>query len=155
MSERLNKILEQYKDTIVAQLKSKIISDDKVATGDLEKSITGIVEGTSISIFASEYWYVVNYGRKPGKKMPPIRPIMDWMKVRGIETNKKNKDGQPSKKGNRTLAWVIAKKIGDEGIQGTNFFWETVNSIVPLITKDIEDSYLKDINDQINGNTKN
>ena len=35
MSERLNKILEQYKDTIVAQLKSRIISDDKVATGDL------------------------------------------------------------------------------------------------------------------------
>ncbi len=149
MSERLNKILEQYKDTIVAQLKSRIISDDKVATGDLEKSITGIVEGTSISIFASEYWYVVNYGRKPGKKMPPIRPIMEWMKVRGIETYKKNK-----KKGNRTLAWVIAKKIGDEGIPGTNFFWETINSIVPLITKDIEQSYLKDINDQINGNTK-
>jgi len=149
MSERLAKILEQYKDTIVAQLKSRIISDDKVATGDLEKSITGIVEGTSISIFASEYWYVVNYGRKPGKKMPPIRPIMEWMKARGIETDKKNK-----KKGNRTLAWVIAKKIGDEGIQGTNFFWETINSIVPSITKDIEESYLKDINDQINGNKK-
>ena len=146
MSERLNKILEKYKDTIVAQLKNRIGSDGKIATGDLQKSISGIVEGKSISIFASEYWYVVNYGRTPGKKMPPIRRIMDWMKIKGIETTKQNK-----KKGNRTLAWVIAKKIGEEGIQGTNFFWETVNSIVPLITKDIEDSYLKDINDQING----
>ncbi len=154
MSERLAEILEKYKNTIVAQLKSRIISDGKVATGDLEKSITGIVEGTSISIFASEYWYVVNYGRTPGKKMPPIRPIMEWMKIKGIVTNKVNKGGQPSKKGNRTLAWVIAKKIGEEGIQGTNFFWETINSIVPLITKDIEESYLKDINDQINGNKK-
>ena len=149
MSERLNKILEKYKNTIVAELKNRIGSDGKIATGDLQKSISGIVEGQSISIFASEYWYVVNYGRKPGKKMPPIRPIMDWMKIKGIETYKQNK-----KKGNRTLAWVIAKKIGEEGIQGTNFFWETVNSIVPLITKDIEDSYLKDINDQINGNKK-
>jgi len=145
MSERLNKILEQYKDTIVAQLKSRIISDDKVATGDLEKSITGIVEGTSISIFASEYWYVVNYGRKPGKKMPPIRPIMEWMKIKRIEG--------ATKKQTKSIAWVIAKKIGDEGIPGTNFFWETINSIVPLITKDIEQSYLKDINDQINGNS--
>ena len=107
MSERLNKILEKYKDTIVAQLKNRIGSDGKIATGDLQKSISGIVEGKSISIFASEYWYVVNYGRTPGKKMPPIRRIMDWMKIKGIETTKQNK-----KKGNRTLAWVIAKKIG-------------------------------------------
>jgi hypothetical protein len=144
MSERLAEILEKYKNTIVAQLKSRIISDGKVATGDLEKSITGIVEGTSISIFASEYWYVVNYGRKPGKKMPPIRPIMEWMKIKRIEG--------ATKKQTKSIAWVIAKKIGDEGIPGTNFFWETINSIVPLITKDIEQSYLKDINDQINGN---
>ena len=50
-------------------------------------------------------------------------------------------------------AWVIAKKIGDDGIPGTNFFWETINSIAPLITKDIEESYLKDLNDQIDGNS--
>ena len=145
MSERLAEILEKYKDTIVAQLKNRISSDGKIATGDLQKSISGIVEGQSISIFASEYWYVVNYGRKPGSKMPPIRPILEWMKVKGIteSTTKKTK----------SLAWVIAKKIGDEGIPGTNFFWETINSIVPLITKDIEESYLKDINDQINGNS--
>ena len=145
MSERLAEILEKYKNTIVAQLKSRIISDGKVATGDLEKSITGIVEGTSISIFASEYWYVVNYGRKPGSKRPPIRPIIEWMKIKGI------KESTPKK--TKSIAWVIAKKIGDEGIPGTNFFWETINSIVPLITKDIEQSYLKDINDQINGNS--
>ena len=146
MSERLAEILEKYKNTIVSQLKSRITSDGKIATGDLHNSISGIVEGKSISIFASEYWYVVNYGRTPGSKRPPIRPILDWMKVKGIKesTTKKTK----------SLAWVIAKKIGDEGIQGTNFFWETINSIVPLITKDIEQSYLKDINDQINGNTK-
>lgn len=145
MSERLAEILEKYKDTIVAQLKNRIASDGKIATGDLQKSISGIVEGQSISIFASEYWYVVNYGRKPGSKMPPIRPILEWMKIKGIteSTTKKTK----------SLAWVIAKKIGDEGIPGTNFFWETINSIVPLITKDIEESYLKDINDQINGNS--
>tara|TARA_X000000368_G_scaffold97531_3_gene74977 strand:- start:6636 stop:7082 length:447 start_codon:yes stop_codon:yes gene_type:complete len=147
MSERLAEILEKYKNTIVSQLKSRITSDGKIATGDLHNSISGIVEGKSISIFASEYWYVVNYGRKPGSKRPPIRPILDWMKVKGI----KDEGGERKTK---SLAWVIAKKIGDEGIQGTNFFWETINSIVPLITKDIEQSYLKDINDQINGNTK-
>jgi len=145
MSERLAKILEQYKDTIVAQLKNRIASDDKIATGNLHRSFEGVIEGQSISIYASEYWYVVNYGRKPGKPMPPIRPILDWMKIKGIKesTTKKTK----------SLAWVIAKKIGDDGIPGTNFFWETINSITPLITKDIEESYLKDLNDQINGNS--
>ena len=147
MSERLTEILEKYKNTIVSQLKSRITSDGKIATGDLHNSISGIVEGKSISIFASEYWYVVNYGRKPGSKRPPIRPILDWMKVKGI----KDEGGERKTK---SLACVIAKKIGYEGMQGTNFFWETINSIVPLITKDIEQSYLKDINDQINGNTK-
>ena len=145
MNEKLAKILEQYKDTIVAKLKSRIASDDKIATGNLHRSFEGVIEGQSISIYASEYWYVVNYGRKPGKPMPPIRPILEWMKVKGIKesTTKKTK----------SLAWVIAKKIGEDGIPGTNFFWETINSIVPLITKDIEESYLKDLNDQINGNT--
>ena len=144
MSERLVKILEKYKNTIVAELKNRIGSDGKIATGDLQKSINGIVEGQSISIFASEYWYVVNYGRTPGKKIPPIRPIMEWMKVKGIE-------GATTKQ-TKSIAWVIAKKIGDEGIPGTNFFWETINSIVPLITKDIEESYLKDLESQININ---
>ena len=145
MNEKLAEILEKYKNTIVAELKNRVASDDKIATGNLHDSFRGVVEGQSISIYASEYWYVVNYGRKPGKPMPPIRPILEWMKVKGIK--------ESTAKKTKSLAWVIAKKIGDDGIPGTNFFWETINSIVPLITKDIEESYLKDLNDQIDGNS--
>lgn len=143
MDEKLNKILEKYKNTLVSQLKGRISSDGKIATGNLHNSISGIVEGKSISIFASEYWYVVNYGRKPGSTRPPIRPILEWMKIKGIQ--------ESTEKKTKSLAWVIAKKIGDEGIQGTNFFWETVNSIVPLITKEIEQSYLEDLNNKLDG----
>lgn len=59
------------------------------------------------------YYYYVEYGRRAGKQ-PPIETIEDWIRVKPIipyAINGKVPD-------TRQLAFLIARKIGREGIEG-------------------------------------
>lgn len=59
------------------------------------------------------YYYYVEYGRRAGKQ-PPIEPIEEWIRVKPIipyAINGKVPD-------TRQLAFLIARKIGREGIEG-------------------------------------
>jgi len=147
MGKNLQSTLEEYKIKIVNQLKERIKASDKVATGDLVNSITGKVTKNNIIISASEHWYWANYGRKAGKKPPPYRKILEWMKARNIK-----QDLEEYKQ--KRVAYFTAKYIGVLGFQGGKFVDYVNNNIIASLTKDVEESYLKDINEQLNGNSK-
>lgn len=146
MSRSTAEILESYKEKIIQQLKDRLSDDDKVASGQLQNSITGEVTENEIIISGNKYWYWVNYGREPGKKPPPPDKILEWMKVKGLNTEKTDK-------ANMFKAFRIAAKIGREGIQGTRFVDEVSNDIIASLTKDIGDSYILKINNSFNGNS--
>lgn len=146
MGKRTDAILEKYKDEIVSQLKNRLSSDDKIASGSLQKSIYGQANKQGINIFSNYYWYWVNYGRKPNSTPPPYRPILEWMKVRGIAN-------EASESKQKKSAYLMAQSIGRKGFSGTNFINEVIDGLIPALTKDIEESYLKDLNDEINGNS--
>lgn len=147
MGKNLTKTLKKYKVKIVTQLKDRLKSDGSKASGELIRSIKGEVTGETINIFASEYWYWVNYGRRPNKTPPPYRNILDWMKNKNIHQEQKES-------AQKRIAYFIAKKIGIQGFQGTRFVDFVNKNIIASLTKDVEQSYLEDINDQINGNKK-
>jgi len=147
MGKNLQSTLEEYKVKIVKQLKERIRLDDKVATGKLINSIKGEVSKDSLSIYASEYWYWVNYGRKPDSTPPPYRKILDWMKARNIKQDLKEYE-------QKRVAYFTAKYIGVLGYRGSKFIDFVSKNIIASLTKDVEESYLKDINEQLNGNSK-
>ena len=54
----------------------------------------------------------------------------------------------------KRVAYFTAKYIGVLGFQGAKFIDYVNNNIIASLTKDVEESYLKDINEQLNGNSK-
>jgi len=152
--------LERYKKKIVTQLKDRLTQEKLVASNNLKNSIFGKVtqdkDRAAIEIYASDYAVWVEKGRGAGK-MPvdrnnaekPLHKIIDWVKNKNVinEKYKRPKD----------IAWMIAKSIADRGTikrydyQGSKFIDYVSKSITASLTRDLESSYLEDINDQING----
>ena len=95
-----------------------LISKGKLATGELVAGIqhTETFDKQSndyiTTIKIPGYGRYVNEGRRPGAKMPPMQPILEWIRVRRIRTPQYT---QPQ------LAWAIAKSISRKGIRPTPF----------------------------------
>lgn len=144
-----NSLLQLY-DALGKNLKARIImilgTENKVASGNLIKSVevlTGAKKGELfIDLFMEDYWYFVNYGRKPGK-MPPIKKIIEWTTFKGI----------PNK-----LAFPIARSIAKKGYKGIFFLEEVVASIEKDFEKEIKDKWgdtiYKEIEEQLKRNVK-
>ena len=154
--KRVKATLEQYKDKIVEQLKDRLNQEKLVASGRLRDSIYGVVTETGINIFAQDYGIFVEEGRGPGR-MPPRNKILEWVKAKGLTSSnvKYKRLNRP-----KDIAWMIARSIAEKGTiqrfgyQGSKFIDFVSKNIMASLTKDIEESYLKDLNDQINGNSK-
>ena len=153
--KRVQATLEQYKDKIVEQLKDRLNQEKLVASGRLRDSIYGVVTQTGINIFAEDYGIFVEEGRGPGK-MPPRNKILEWVKAKGLTSSnvKYKRLNRP-----KDIAWMIARSISEKGTierfgyQGSKFIDFVSKNIMVSLTKDIEESYLKDINEQLNGNS--
>lgn len=83
------------------------------ASGEWEKSLKGTHEetdtGIKVIICGAKYTEQLSIGRKPGK-MPPRQVILDWIREKNIQSELKP----------QTLAYLIQRKIGTEGIKVPN-----------------------------------
>jgi hypothetical protein len=80
-------------------------------------TITGVV-GTPLA-----YGIVVELGRRPGKRMPPLAPIELWARrMLGL-------DEEEAKK----AAWAIARKISIKGFKGVGMFSKSLDELTPWI----------------------
>ena len=152
MAKNVKQILEQYKDKIVQQLKDRIKQRKLVASKTLLNSIRGEVNETGITIFSTEYASYVESGRGPGKR-PPIEKIIQWL------DDKKPKPIYKEYKRHRDMAWMIASAIAEKGTikrfgyKGGDFVDYVSRNIIASLTKDIEQSYLDDLNKELDGNS--
>lgn len=91
-------------------------------------------------LLGSSYSYFVEYGRKPGKR-PPITAIEQWIIDKNLTLNNIS---VPS------LAFLVARKIGNEGTKGTGIISEvfTPQSFADL-GKQIGAAYLREIKSDI------
>ncbi len=101
--------------TFIIRIKQELRSAGKSATGSL---ITNTEGNTSISagrvIFeasAPEHYVFVDKGRRPGAKMPPVKPIQEWIKRKGLDLN----------------AFAVAKSISKKGIKATNIYTSAIS----------------------------
>ena len=97
------------------------IRDMKVKTGSLYNSINVVYNQPSNEIVVSmlDYWQFVNDGRKPGKYVP-IKPLMSWIRAKGMNKNKKS--GKFEKFKIKGVAFAISKNIQKFGIAPTYFY---------------------------------
>jgi len=94
-------ILTGFAERTIEGIRSRIPN----VTGKMSQSLGYRIDENGLTIFSSEkYFTVLETGRKPGK-MPPISAIEEWVKNKPVAS-----DINP-----RSLAFLIARKIGEEG----------------------------------------
>ena len=87
--KELREALEIFGKSYIAELSDLLRKEDKVASGNLIKSLdTRVIKtafGTlyTIQLIAEDYLQYVDGGRRPGKR-PPIQAIRKWVRFKGI-----------------------------------------------------------------------
>ena len=109
--DKLEQALLIFGDEYISEMGAILIKEDKIASRKLLESIdtrilkTGFGTSYTLKIVAEHYLKYVDEGRKAGGKAPPIAPIKEWAKLKGLPEG---------------LAFPIAKNIGKNGIKPTN-----------------------------------
>lgn len=110
-SDKLKEAIEIFGEDLINIAARMIENEPKVNTGRLKKSLeTRVLDtafGTSYTllVLAEDYFIYVDKGRKPNSKPPPVAPIKEWCRQKGIE---------------ESAAYAIAKAIGKNGIPATD-----------------------------------
>jgi hypothetical protein len=104
------------------------IRNMKVKTGALYNSISVSFDPKTnqIKVNMLDYWKYVNDGRKPGKYVP-LKPLMDWIKVKGMNRDVKGRFKKFNIKG---AAFAISTSIKKFGIRPTNFYDDSFDAFI-------------------------
>lgn len=144
-------VMEEMAIAIRNEYQDNLIRNDRIASGDLLNNIEyEITRGDftyTIYVKMKDYWYYVENGRKAGK-WPPIQNILDWIKIKPVlpRPNAEGKLPTPQQ-----LAFLIARKIGEEGTQGTqdlrkatDTIWDTFEDrLYEAIDEDVDAAFIQ------------
>ena len=125
-----------------------------VATGNLKNSLNysftkrynNPVLSFSASGKAGEYLRYVTEGRRKGAKMPPLEPIMEWMRIKPIRL--KSKSGafiKNTPEAFKAAAFNIARSISKKGIEPFSFYGNAIQSVLDKRGKEYEEASKKEI----------
>lgn len=144
-------VMEEMAIAIRNEYQDNLIRNDRIASGDLLNNIEyEVTRGDftyTIYVKMKEYWYYVENGRKAGK-WPPIQNILDWIKIKPVlpRPNAEGKLPTPQQ-----LAFLIARKIGEEGTEGTqdlrkatDTIWDTFEDrLYEAIDEDVDAAFIQ------------
>lgn len=144
-------VMEEMAIAIRNEYQDNLIRNDRIASGDLLNNIEyEITRGDftyTIYVKMKDYWYYVENGRKAGK-WPPIDNILNWIRVKPVlpRPNAEGKLPTPQQ-----LAFLIARKIGEEGTQGTqdlrkatDTIWDTFEDrLYEAIDEDVDAAFIQ------------
>lgn len=115
----------------------------------LSYSVSTGTGGWVISVSLENYWKYIESGRRPGK-MPPLDVIEKWIKVKQILprplTLKSGKSVVPTIP---QLSFLIARKIGRDGIRPRPFFKQSFEEAKREFLHIIEEAILADIKESL------
>lgn len=123
--------LDRYGELFVDDARAMLDADGRNATGDVRDELYAVVteEGDAVVLdFGSSSGHArwAHEGREPGTP-PPVAPIQAWVEV---------KLGVPVEE-NRGIAYVIARKIGDEGTEGSPFLTQPLEERSAALMQDL------------------
>lgn len=139
----LEKVLEEYGRELRNKYQDNLINSDRLASGELLNSVEYIIEKDNISISISlqlaEYWKYVEWDTKP--HWPPVDKIKEWIRVKPILPDDRfGKLPTPDQ-----LAFLIGRKISEEGTKGSNDLHNAIDEINSLFLEKIEEAITMDV----------
>jgi hypothetical protein len=139
--------LVEWASNVTAQAKANILRKNKVATGNLYKSITfEVLPDGTVEFYYDNAGDFVESGRRAGAKFPPISKINQWIKVKGLEQWKNNK-GKPISRD--AQAFLIARGISKNGIKAFPFFTDPFDEAMKSYAYILEEAVVEDLENDI------
>jgi hypothetical protein len=99
---------------------------------------------------AGQYADVIEFGRKPNSKMPPVSAIEKWIRMKPLKL--RNKQGEfikSTESAIKSAAYNIARSIGKKGIEGINYYAEAIDDTWDEYKDKLMDAYIKSIENRL------
>jgi len=146
MSPELYNVYNKWGSQVVSQAKLNLLQKNKKVTGKLYNSISYSVDPKGGVIFYYEdYGEYVESGRKKGI-MPPVGPLIQWAKVKGLEQFRDDKGRFIS---NEQRGWAIAYGIKKNGIKAFPFYQDAIDQAVNDLEYQLEEAVAQTIESDI------
>ena len=147
----VQRVLGEFAVALRNEYQDNLILHNRIASGDLLNSVEYVIDRDgytyTVSLMLKDYWYFVENGRKAGK-WPPIDNILNWIKIKPVlpRPNAEGKLPTPQQ-----LAFLIARKIGEEGTEGTqdlrkatDTIWDTFEDrLYEAIDEDVDAAFIQ------------
>ena len=139
----LTKVLQEIAEDVKKTYKAHLWDSDRVASGNLWASVEAevLVEGTTYSVVLhlQDYWKFVEEDTRP--HWPPKDAILRWIAVKPIIPRPDEKGRLPKPE---QLAFLIGRKIAEEGTEGTHDLRDTKDEVLPKYIDRIREALLHD-----------
>lgn len=167
MSDEFENILNEYALAVVERAQSNLRikrrvrgkTVNRVASGRLLNSLyynlkirynKPTIDFTVSNDEAGKYADVIELGRKPGAKMPPVKPIEDWIRIKRLKLRNRQGEFIKSTESNiKSAAFAIAKSIGKNGIQGINYYSEAIDDTWDEYKDRLMEGYIKSVEQRL------
>ena len=138
-------VLNEYCEAFNKKYMDNLQRDDRLASRNLINSISTEIEfdGETITVVlnvADYYWFTEN-GRNAGK-FPPIDKIIQWIKDKPIIPREDSNGRLPTEK---QLAFLIGRKIANEGYEGKPSLSNSIDELNPMYEKRLELALRQDV----------
>lgn len=141
--------LNDFGKFLVEEYKDRLILNDVNASDVLYNSVKFNVENNGktfeVQVTLEDYWKYVENGRKAGK-WPPINAIQKWVEIKPVLPRPMANGKLPT---TQQLAFLIARKIGLEGIKPRPLLQQSVNEVWEVIKEHLEEALAKDLEKEI------
>lgn len=121
--------LDEYAQKAEELYKRKLTDKEINASYKLLNSVETVVRRNddefTVTINLEDYWIYVENGRGPGK-FPPIDKILEWIRVKPVIPYSDSRGRLPTEE---QLAFLIARKIAEQGTEGRKVLYETVEEL--------------------------
>lgn len=98
-----------------------------------------------------KYADVIEFGRRKGARQPPSDAILEWMRIKPIRI--RDKDGgfiKATEAKKRQVAYLIARSIGENGIDGIYYYREAIRDVLEKRGDEFFEAVNKEIEIRLN-----
>ena len=140
------RIVQNWGNELIQNFRINLLKNNSVASKSLYQDITPKItpkaNGANLKIQMLDYWQFVENGRKAGK-MPPVAPLIEYVKNKK-ELQMKIANARDRIAATKSLAYVIARKIGREGTKAQPFIAPALNDKMMQSLSDRIGQYIAD-----------
>ena len=152
--------LEAFKNFVIQQARTRLTKGNKNVSKELYNSLRGNVKAMANSISVEfemeEYGIYQDQGVSGTKKkyntpysyttkMPPVKPLSEWAKKRGIRL--RDEKGRFKKGNYNSIGYLISRKIYKEGIKPSLFFTKPFEQAFKKLPNELVENFGLDIED--------